>query len=594
MTKAHAEVDVVRSFFGSLWEEDPAEGTCLVLWGGKGGAQRRCRTLDEAAQGAAWLAQRGQECYYGVALQDVPAMEQEARRRVEAKMPKAVGPELTRGYVSTAAAIPGLWLDIDIEGDGHAKKGLPTWADVDQILAPLPEPTFRAATGGGLHVYWLFREPWYFDGPEERDRAATLLRRWQRWAAGQGFALDSANDLARVLRPVGAWTSKRGRLVELMGGDSFDGPRYNPSDLEELAERFAPATREVEASKSGSTSHVQQAPIRPAALEPETFASLMELQGFAVLWANKAKTDSPSEAEFRLARFGALAGLSDDQIAGMVVEWGRTHRSAEKLDKVGRIDYLGRTIQRARETVQVAQAKAASLQEAQETLRSAPTGRIEPQVEKARQTALEQIGAALGLDQQGRLLERIFYLPGEETPAYVLVVSGVHAKVPGGELLNYTKFSARVSPVVNYVLNPISKDDWLGMARAIQAASEVMGGMEEDSPRLLVDEWVGLYIAHSLAVTSGTLSVGDDERIRHLMLDGAPFELEGVTYFAAEKMTEWLRLQAIATMTTTALGRLLRQAGYSTRRAYLPGTGTRRRLWTVDQVTCARVREEIT
>lgn len=580
MTKAHAEVDVVRSFFGSLWEEDPAEDTCLVLWGGKGGAQRRCRTLDEAAQGAAWLAQRGQECYYGVALQDVPAMEQEARRRVEAKMPKAVGPELTRGYVSTAAAIPGLWLDIDIEGDGHAKKGLPTWADVDQILAPLPEPTFRAATGGGLHVYWLFREPWYFDGPEERDRAATLLRRWQRWAAGQGFALDSANDLARVLRPVGAWTSKRGRLVELMGGDSFDGPRYNPSDLEELAERFAPATREVEASKPGSTFHVQQVPIRPVLLDDSLLERLHQIPGFSPIWAGKAGKESDSENDFALARFGVEARLTDDEIAGLMIEWGRQHRKNPL--KVDRLDYVGGTIGKARAWWEARQAETRTLQEAQQTLRrpDPPKESDLPSLaqERARQAALDVVGQLLGLKAAGMKLERVLIHPADEGTSYTLVISGRRCAIPGGALIQFQTFSRQVSPAINYVLTPIKGEDWLNVARTIQAAAVVEDLADAGNLVAMAPEWVERYVA-SAAQIGLEHEHSHPESVAESMRSALPFPRGGAMWFSLEALTEWVRTHGGGTVATYQMARALKLSGYDGERLGLPGSNVRRRFW---------------
>ena len=90
-----------------------------------------------------------------------------------------------RGYAVTTSVMPGLWLDLDIAGGGHEKKGLPqNQVDCDRILSELPfDPSWVVGTGGGTHVYWLFREPWILESNEERDRAAAMIRGWQTWAS---------------------------------------------------------------------------------------------------------------------------------------------------------------------------------------------------------------------------------------------------------------------------------------------------------------------------------------------------------------------------------------------------------------------------
>ena len=66
-----------------------------------------------------------------------------------------------------ADGLVGLAADIDIAGPGHSgDKTYPP--DEDAALAlvgklPLP-PTIVVHSGGGLHAWWLFHEPWVFDG----------------------------------------------------------------------------------------------------------------------------------------------------------------------------------------------------------------------------------------------------------------------------------------------------------------------------------------------------------------------------------------------------------------------------------------------
>jgi putative DNA primase/helicase len=55
--------------------------------------------------------------------------------------------------------IVGLWADLDLKSDAHAKAALPT--TVESAMEILPEqfpPSFVIRTGNGAHAWWLFRE----------------------------------------------------------------------------------------------------------------------------------------------------------------------------------------------------------------------------------------------------------------------------------------------------------------------------------------------------------------------------------------------------------------------------------------------------
>ncbi len=143
-----------------------------------------------------------------------------------------------RGEVRTVGAIPGLWLDIDFAGGAHAasKDKLPS---PDQALAfandfPLA-PSIIVQSGGGFHVYWLFKEPWALECEEERLRAQALSRRFQRTmqkrAELQGFKIDNTSALNQVLRIPGTLNHKYDppRTVEVL--EEHADRRYNPDEF---------------------------------------------------------------------------------------------------------------------------------------------------------------------------------------------------------------------------------------------------------------------------------------------------------------------------------------------------------------------------
>ena len=138
--------------------------------------------------------------------------------------------------VEDITLIPGVWMDIDVAGQDHKQSNLP--ADLQtaiEFMNGLPiEPTILVDSGHGLHAYWLFREPWQLDTPEELTAAKILLKNWQVFirsqAAARGWKFDSTHDLSRVLRLPGTVNYKSDPVPVLV--ISNNNCRYNQDDFE--------------------------------------------------------------------------------------------------------------------------------------------------------------------------------------------------------------------------------------------------------------------------------------------------------------------------------------------------------------------------
>ena len=124
--------------------------------------------------------------------------------------------ENQRGCAGDVSAIPGLWLEVDVAGgthEGSPKAYFPTRAAVLEFLhqgIPHP-PSLVIDSGGGLHAYWLFREPLVVEERIDFELAAGLVRGWQAFVRGlTSHEIDSTHDLARVLRVPGTWNRKNG------------------------------------------------------------------------------------------------------------------------------------------------------------------------------------------------------------------------------------------------------------------------------------------------------------------------------------------------------------------------------------------------
>lgn len=124
-----------------------------------------------------------------------------------------------RGEAEDVVALPGVWMDLDVKGPGHAQENLPATIEeaLDFINALPLKPTLIVFTGGGLQPYWLFPELLRLSSKAEWTRAKALSERWQRAIIGmgrdRGWKLDNTADLPRVLRLPGTWNRKTGQPV---------------------------------------------------------------------------------------------------------------------------------------------------------------------------------------------------------------------------------------------------------------------------------------------------------------------------------------------------------------------------------------------
>jgi hypothetical protein len=179
---------------------------------------------------------RTKDVYFGISPQDLPATLKKARETSEND--KKINPPDVRGFMETAMAMPGVWADIDVKGEGHKENDLPPSIETAVQLAqefPL-QPTVLVHSGHGLQAWWLFKEPWVFDSPDERHEAQDLSQRFQATlrvkAEAHGWKLDSTHDLARVLRLPGTYNRKL-KPVQVKVISCQENNRYEPASFEE-------------------------------------------------------------------------------------------------------------------------------------------------------------------------------------------------------------------------------------------------------------------------------------------------------------------------------------------------------------------------
>ena len=220
----------------------------------------------------------------------------------------AGGPKNEKLSEPDIIGIPALWADVDIFHAAHAKQNLPRTAQEAYTLIPefLP-PSIVVHSGHGLQFWWLLRECWYFDTPEEKRRAQELLTRLQglirQRAQSQGWHVDSTQDICRVMRLPGTLNIKIpsepvwAQVIE--SGDA----RYDPSEIDEVL-----PVLEQTAAKTGK--------VRTAAFErrPTDGPAAYMLHNCMFLQHWQLNYKSMSEPEWMAAIANTIRGVGGEEV----------------------------------------------------------------------------------------------------------------------------------------------------------------------------------------------------------------------------------------------------------------------------------------
>lgn len=309
-----SQTDQARHFLRLLFD-NKRESDHVLIWRLRGRHSAFFTDLDKAAD---YAAQESKDVYFGVGL-----------------APQDYGPD-KRGRAEDVAGIAGLWCDIDFfHPIAHAKKNLPP--DEQSALEILKSLAYKSTlivhSGYGLQAWWLFKELWIFDTPEERARAAQLAQRWNHYVRAAAHRLnweaDSVGDLARVLRIPGTFNAKlpeQPQPVRIKWGK--EERRYNPSELEEIVSglempRAALATAGDSAgdwSRESDTGLI----IDPDRQPPiELYQEIRRKSRRLVLTLEHQRPDlgdqSVSSYDMALAAIAVRHGWSDQQITDLLI-----------------------------------------------------------------------------------------------------------------------------------------------------------------------------------------------------------------------------------------------------------------------------------
>ena len=469
-------------FFRGLYGDAVGEDARLVVWSARDKQTVWAASIEEAAE-ATSSRSAVSDCYYGVCLQDRERVIEERRRRKGPAAAKPDGMNYARGYANTVNVVPALWLDLDVAGPGHEKSNLPkSEAEAWKIIDALPfAPSLVLATGGGFHVYWIFKEPWELESTDERNRAAGVMRGWQTLAvdaaANWGLVVDATHDLSRVLRPLGTMNHKYQSQVYAPAPFLIDGgPRYNPSDFEDWAVAVTPAVTLPE--KLESVGRLQAEANPPI----DKLMAMLNLQPrFAATWRRERKEfPSQSEYDLSLASMASNAGWEDGEVVNLIIAHRREGSQPLKLD---RPDYYARLVHKAK--------SANAMKEAQERIndRVEAVTQGDTNAMDERDGTLRDLSALLGFPIR-RIIKYI-----SDPPQYRLVLE--QGTIQLGEvsnILNSSKFRAAIAAVSGVLIQRFKGGEWDPVAQAILQAVEELDLGADSSAEALVSEWLVEYM----------------------------------------------------------------------------------------------------
>ena len=522
-----------EAFLNDLYGDAITAEHRLVLWTAADKRSSWCSSVEKAGDVYATMSP-ATDLYYGVCLQEHDAALEERRRRNRDDSATLL---YARGYANTTAVVPGVWLDVDVAGAGHEKKGLPSsQAEADRILSALPmDPTWIIETGGGTHVYWLFREPYVIEEAGERDRLAAIVRGWQQLAidraADMGYTVDSTHDLSRVLRPVATLNGKYNSRVTFR---QVSDHRFNPSDFEEYQAEVQPVRPKPVANIPDELD---------AGMEPPSAKLLAMLDlapQFAATWRRERGKDFPSQSEYdmSLASMAAHAGWRDEEIVALVVTHRRNGGEPLKLD---RPNYYARLLGKAKQGIEATEAH----ERLTDRVEAVQQG--EADIEDERDGFLTDVSSLLGFKIR-RILKYV-----SDPPQYRLVLEEGQIHLGGVEsILNPTKFRASIAAVSGTLIQRFNGQRWDPVAQAILQAVEELDLGSDSSAEGLVGEWLGEYLSQHRPSEDRVEAIG----IRHplVLSDGR------VCFFLSE-FRSWLAFHRDERLGRKQIATLLRTAG---------------------------------
>ena len=451
-------------------------------------------------------------------------------------------------------ALPAAFADIDFGTEGHhiAKQNPPTRDDALRLIHGHGfDPTVIVHSGHGLQAYWVFKEIWELETPEERQKAMAFLRRvrafFQNIARQKGWSIDSVQDLVRVLRPPQSYNCKSEpwKLVEVI--EYNETCWYNPEDLKEFLPEDPGHQSYIDSSKihaAGKTLILEEGRQPPAT----KFAQLWSIfPKFQATWENQRQGDlsdtSPSGYDMALAMFAAQANWKPQEIVDLMIAH-RGHKGHEL--KLKNAQYYARTVINARDkTISESFEVQQDIENIQLSEELNPTSEDTPE-ERLRKDVSIRMGV--------KILKIEKYL--SEDPDYIIhieyngKIEEITLKI--NHFTSQAQFRNKIAAITAKVIARFKPRDWDYQIQQLLNLAEqnIKEVGEEASDKGAVRYWLEDYLENS-----------NRYKLEDVTTNKKPFINSGNWHIFLESFYIWARMKRGAEISRKQLGTLIRRLG---------------------------------
>jgi hypothetical protein len=456
-------------------------------------------------------------------------------------------------------AIPGFWADIDAAGEGHAaNKTYPESKDQGlNLLAEFEDtPTLVVDSGNGLQAWWLFEDPWVFEGPEQLAHAQKLSSRFGSRLSGHfkehGFDIDSVFDLSRVLRLPGTLNVKGDpKPVSIV---MFDGPRYHDAEMLAAYDEVVKTPIGKVAFEPNKESYQKESKELPR----ERMSLLFDVDPTVrEAWSGgpvSLRDKSDSGRDMSISVKAVMAGWSHSELE-QFLRTGRTVRGAKEKPQ----QYFDRTIEKA-----IGYADKPILASIDATV-----GISDPDATSTERLAA--ISSSFGLISP---IEKLTKTVGDPA-TYRLHINGQNVLLgDGGGILGQQKFRQKLFDLAGVAIPFFKREDWMKIATLLrQSAAEVELG-EASTELTQMQEWADEFISSS--------GVSDIENHGTWAMGYTVYRMDGQLYFSLRDSSgflHWLWMTYGVRFEVRKAAQLLTELGFSSKRIRIVDMG-QRRVWT--------------
>jgi hypothetical protein len=184
---------------------------------------------------------------------------------------------------------------------------------------PIP-PSIVVFSGGGLHLYWLLKEP--LPAQEYRERLEALNKQLAAVLAGDG----SATDVCRLMRLPGTTNSKHGDQRKVVVEKLDAAFRYDFDDLEARVGELLPGRLTVKEAPAAKEKTRQTRGVSSLEQDANPFLKVAEEQGWKPpldveqALASMSYPGNVHDTQIRVAASMAKAGAGRDDVIDTVLE----------------------------------------------------------------------------------------------------------------------------------------------------------------------------------------------------------------------------------------------------------------------------------